>query len=165
MAKKCTERFAVVSFYLRRGSEAALWRRADRRVRVFHAIFHTGSSQHFYVGDREDALTVGAWDFAFIPVFIHSTNERDPLSLQSEDGFPIPCEYADPFRSRTRTSHGCEYSGSNLSKRHFHHSIPTEVKAGNGLSILQHLHWDAFLRLGLLRYGKELKATGKDKSK
>lgn len=86
-AVKCTQRSSVVAFYLRRGIEAALWRRADGRVRVLHAIFDTGSSQHFYVGDWKDALTVGAWDFAFIPVFIHSANERDPLSLQAGDGF------------------------------------------------------------------------------
>lgn len=76
----------VGAFYLRGGVEAALWGRADWGVRVLHAVFDTGSSQHFYVGDRKDALTVGAWDFAFIPVFIHSANERDPLPLQSEVG-------------------------------------------------------------------------------
>lgn len=57
---EATKWLPVVAFYLRRGIEAALWRRADRGVRVLHAIFDTGSSQHFYVGDREDALTVGA---------------------------------------------------------------------------------------------------------
>lgn len=59
-ATKYTQRLPVVALYLRRGTEAALWRRADRRVRVLHSIFHTGSSQHFHVGDRKDALAVGA---------------------------------------------------------------------------------------------------------
>lgn len=60
----------------------------------------------------------------------------------------------------------CNYLNikSNLSKRHFHHSVPTEIKAGDGLSILQHLHWDTFLWLGLLCDGKELSKTGKDKT-
>ena len=46
--------------YLRRGVGAALWRLADRRVEVLHPVFDSGSFVHFYVGDGEDALTVGA---------------------------------------------------------------------------------------------------------
>lgn len=47
-------------FYLRRSIGAALWRIADRRVGVLHPVFDSGSSLHFYVGDGEDALAVGA---------------------------------------------------------------------------------------------------------
>lgn len=46
--------------YLGRGVGAALWRMADGRVCVLHSVFDTGSSLHFYIGDREDALAVGA---------------------------------------------------------------------------------------------------------
>lgn len=53
-------RCGFFKFYLRRGIEAALWRRAGRRVHELHAIFDTGSSQHFHVGDGKDALTIGA---------------------------------------------------------------------------------------------------------
>lgn len=50
----------LICVYLRRSVGAALWRMADRRVRVLHPIFDTRPSLHFYVGDREDALAVGA---------------------------------------------------------------------------------------------------------
>lgn len=50
----------VASLYLRRGVEAALGRRAEGGVCVLYAVFDAGSSQHFYVGDGKDALTVGA---------------------------------------------------------------------------------------------------------
>lgn len=50
----------LISVYLRRSVGAALWRMADRRVGVLHPIFDAGPSLHFYVGDREDALAVGA---------------------------------------------------------------------------------------------------------
>lgn len=46
--------------YLRRSIGAALWRIADRGVGVLHPILDAGSSLHFYVGDGEDALAVGA---------------------------------------------------------------------------------------------------------
>lgn len=69
--------------YLRRGVRAALWRMADRRVGVLHAVFDAGSSLHFDIGDGEDALAVGAWDFALIPVLVDPTNQRDPLPLEA----------------------------------------------------------------------------------
>lgn len=50
----------VWSPYLRRSIGAALGRLADRRVGVLHPVFDAGSSLHFYVGDGEDALAVGA---------------------------------------------------------------------------------------------------------
>lgn len=46
--------------YLRRRVGAALWRVADRRVGVVQPVFNAGSFVDFYVGDGEDALTVGA---------------------------------------------------------------------------------------------------------
>lgn len=78
-----TEGSHVVGPYLRGGISAALWRGAERRVWVIQAIFDTWSFVHFDVGDREDALAVCAWDFTFIPVLIHSTNQRDPFPLHT----------------------------------------------------------------------------------
>ena len=60
--------------HLRRSIGAALWRLADRRIGIFQPVFDARSSVHFHVGDGENALAVGAWNFAFIPVLINSTN-------------------------------------------------------------------------------------------
>ena len=46
--------------YLRRRIGAALWGLADRRVGILQPVFDTGPSVHFYIGDGEDALAVGA---------------------------------------------------------------------------------------------------------
>lgn len=80
---------------------------ADERVGELHSVFDTGPSQHFYVSDGEDALTVGAWDFTFIPIFIHSTNQRDPLSLQLAIWQIQNNEKKEkrPFKERAKTSH------------------------------------------------------------
>lgn len=83
-ASQCVLRWSGC-LYLRRSIGAALWRIADRGVGVLHPILDARSSLHFYVGDGEDALAVGAWDFAFIPVFVDSTDQRDPLALQETE--------------------------------------------------------------------------------
>lgn len=46
--------------YLRRRVGAALWRLTGRRVEILQPVFDTGPFIHFYVGDGEDALAVGA---------------------------------------------------------------------------------------------------------
>lgn len=46
--------------YLRRNTGAALWRLADRRVRILNPVFDAGSFVHLYVGDGENALAIGA---------------------------------------------------------------------------------------------------------
>lgn len=46
--------------YLRRNTGAALWRLADRGVRILHPVFDAGPFVHLDVGDGEDSLAVGA---------------------------------------------------------------------------------------------------------
>ena len=52
-------------------------------VWILHSIFDTGSFVHLNVGHREDALAIGARDFALIPVLINPANQNDPLPLQT----------------------------------------------------------------------------------
>lgn len=36
---------------------------------------------NFYIGNREDALSAGSWDFTFIPVLINSFKKNNSISL------------------------------------------------------------------------------------
>lgn len=58
----------------------------DGRVGVINSIFDAGSPVHLHVGDGEDALAVGAGDFALVPVLVHPANEYDALPLQGNPG-------------------------------------------------------------------------------
>lgn len=54
----------------------------ERQVDVIHGVFHQGPLDHVHVGDGEDALPGRPWDPPFIPVLVHLSEQRDPLTLQ-----------------------------------------------------------------------------------
>lgn len=66
------------------------------------------------------------------------------------------CYQIIPCNKRTQV-----FYEPHLSEGHFHHRVPGKVKSGDGLSVLQNLHRDIFLRLGFLCGGKELKKARK----
>ena len=148
--------------HLRGSVGAALWRLADGGVLILQPIFDTGSSVHFYVGDGEDALAVGPCDFAFIPVLIHSANECDPLSLHMNRTAIISIVKNVSFGQTNEVKYHyleipvLQNVSSHLPEGHFHHCVPVEVEAGDGLSVFQHLYRGTFLWLGFLCGGKEL---------
>lgn len=53
-------------------------------------------------------------------------------------------------------------AASHLPEGHLHHRVPVEVEAGDGLSVLQHLHRGTFLWLGFLCGGEELQEATRD---
>lgn len=139
--------------HLRRCVGAALWWVADRRVTVFCGVLDTGFSMYVYIGDGKDALAVGAWDFSFIPVFVHSANKRNPLSLCSDHkdnncSLKLLCAVHIFTSTLILMTHFFE--------RHFYHCVSIEIEASNSFSIFQDLNGGTFLWLGFFRGGKQL---------
>lgn len=52
-----------------------------RQVDVIHRVFHQWPFDHVHVGDGEDALPGRPRDPPFVPVLVHLSEQRDPLTL------------------------------------------------------------------------------------
>lgn len=53
-----------------------------RQVDVIHRVFHQWPFEHVHVGDGEDALPGRPRDPPFVPVLVHLSEQRDPLTLE-----------------------------------------------------------------------------------
>lgn len=51
------------------------------KFRVVLSAFGCMLLDNFYIGNREDALSVGSWNFTFIPVLINSFKKNNSISL------------------------------------------------------------------------------------
>lgn len=69
------------SQYLWWGCHAAAGGQGHWWVRIVDGILDHRPFEHLHVSDGEDALATGARDPSFIPVLIHSSNQRDPFTL------------------------------------------------------------------------------------
>lgn len=58
------------------------WGGGERQVDVIHRGSHQRPFDHVHVGDGEDALPRSPWDPPFVPVLVHLSKQRDPLTLQ-----------------------------------------------------------------------------------
>ena len=67
--------------YLWARSGATTWGGGVRQVDVIHRVFHQWPFDHIHIGDREDALPGRPWDPPFVPVLVHLSKQRDPLTL------------------------------------------------------------------------------------
>lgn len=57
------------------------WGGGERQVNVIHWVFHQWPFDHVHIGDGEDALPGRPWDPPFVPVLVHLSKQRDPLTL------------------------------------------------------------------------------------
>ena len=67
--------------YLRARGGTTTWGGGERQVDVIHGVFHQWPLDHVHIGDGEDALPGRPWDPPFVPVLIHLSEQRNPLTL------------------------------------------------------------------------------------
>lgn len=67
--------------YLRARGGTTTWGGGERQVDVIHGVFHQWPLDHVHIGDGEDALPGRPWDPPFVPVLVHLSEQRNPLTL------------------------------------------------------------------------------------